>query len=185
MEISEITEAIKGLGEFSGPVVAALIAGVISCVLTILAKDQKTSEFRQAWIDGLRADIAEFVGINAAMVSILKLRKAKGENTDSYLLQRHEDFTSLEVLLSKIMLRLNPKEHVKVIGLLERFVDGKSESPDELEALLNDLIQSVQKILKQEWKRVKRGEFSYIALKWGSMVIVVVLLVVIGLYVYG
>ena len=42
-----------------GTICAALIAGLISFVVTVLAKDQKISEFRQAWIDALRSDAAE------------------------------------------------------------------------------------------------------------------------------
>jgi hypothetical protein len=42
--------------------VAAIIAGTIAFLSTILAKEQKTSEFRQNWIDALREDIADFVG---------------------------------------------------------------------------------------------------------------------------
>jgi hypothetical protein len=41
-------------------VVAALITAVISFVNLTLSKEQKTSEFRQAWIDGLRGDLAIF-----------------------------------------------------------------------------------------------------------------------------
>ncbi|HKE96605.1 MAG TPA: hypothetical protein VKB34_20010, partial [Povalibacter sp.] len=41
-------------------VVASLIAGVFSFVNLTLNKEQKTSEFRQAWIDALRADLSAF-----------------------------------------------------------------------------------------------------------------------------
>jgi hypothetical protein len=41
-------------------VVAALITAIISFVNLTLSKEQKTSEFRQAWIDGLRGDLAIF-----------------------------------------------------------------------------------------------------------------------------
>lgn len=37
-----------------GGVVTALVAGAFSFVNLTLNKEQKTSEFRQAWIDGLR-----------------------------------------------------------------------------------------------------------------------------------
>jgi len=42
-------------------VVAAVIAGLISVVALTLTKEQKTSEFRQAWIDGLRSDLADYL----------------------------------------------------------------------------------------------------------------------------
>ena len=41
-------------------VVAALITALIAYINLTLSKEQKTSEFRQAWIDGLRNDLAAF-----------------------------------------------------------------------------------------------------------------------------
>lgn|SRR6266446_644807 len=54
-----------------GAVMAAIIAAGISFLVTVLAKEQKTSEFRQAWIDALRKDLSEFIATvdNAEFVS--------------------------------------------------------------------------------------------------------------------
>src|SRR5450759_2566061 len=41
-------------------IIAALIAAAFSFVNLTLTKEQKTSEFRQAWIDALRQDLATF-----------------------------------------------------------------------------------------------------------------------------
>ena len=41
-----------------GAIAAALIAGLISLLGLIISKEQKTSEFRQAWIDGLRSELS-------------------------------------------------------------------------------------------------------------------------------
>ncbi len=41
-------------------IAAAFIAGAVSFIVTVLSKEQKTSEFRQAWIDALREDLAIF-----------------------------------------------------------------------------------------------------------------------------
>jgi hypothetical protein len=54
-----------------GAVVAALIAGTVSLLGLIISKEQKTSEFRQAWIDALRCDLSAFLTqINAIHDSI-------------------------------------------------------------------------------------------------------------------
>lgn len=42
-------------------VVASLITGTIALVNLTLSKEQKVSEFRQPWIDGLRDDLSKFV----------------------------------------------------------------------------------------------------------------------------
>ena len=52
-----------------GAVVAALIAGTVSLLGLIISKEQKTSEFRQAWIDALRNDL--ITARIAGVVSVL------------------------------------------------------------------------------------------------------------------
>ena len=44
-----------------GAVVAALIAAIVSLLGLIISKEQKTSEFRQAWIDALRSDLTHLI----------------------------------------------------------------------------------------------------------------------------
>jgi hypothetical protein len=41
--------------------VVAWVAGAFSLLGLLISKEQKVSEFRQAWIDALRADIAALV----------------------------------------------------------------------------------------------------------------------------
>jgi hypothetical protein len=42
-------------------ILAALITSSLALLGLTLGKDSKVSEFRQQWIDGLRADVAEFL----------------------------------------------------------------------------------------------------------------------------
>jgi hypothetical protein len=44
-----------------GAIAAALIAGLLTFLGLIVAKENKTSEFRQAWIDSLRLDFAKLI----------------------------------------------------------------------------------------------------------------------------
>jgi hypothetical protein len=46
-----------------GPIVAAVIAGAVAFLASVFSKEQKTSEFRQAWIDSLRNDLSELISI--------------------------------------------------------------------------------------------------------------------------
>lgn len=164
--------SFDGLWSLPGPVVAALIAGFISFVVTVLAKDQKTSEFRQAWIDGLRADVSEFSGAAFAMASVLRAKKSRGEDLARYILDRHDDFAKMEGLTTKIHLRLNPKEHIKIISLLKRFSDGTGKTTEELDKVVAEIVNAVHGELGSEWRRVKRGEPSFRILKWLSFCVV-------------
>ena len=61
-----------------GAITAALITGFLSLLGLIISKEQKTSEFRQQWIDALRQELAEFLGyaeITATLRSMLELDK--------------------------------------------------------------------------------------------------------------
>lgn len=42
-----------------GAVLAAFLTGTVSFISLINSKEQKTSEFRQSWVDNLRNDIAD------------------------------------------------------------------------------------------------------------------------------
>lgn len=41
-----------------GATIAAIVAALVALLGLIISKEQKVSEFRQQWIDALRADIA-------------------------------------------------------------------------------------------------------------------------------
>jgi len=44
-----------------GPIIAAIIGAVVTLASLIISKESKLSEFRQAWIDSLRQEIADFL----------------------------------------------------------------------------------------------------------------------------
>ncbi len=47
--------------EIAGTIIAAVIAAVISLLGLIISKENKVSEFRQAWIDSLREEVAAII----------------------------------------------------------------------------------------------------------------------------
>ncbi|WP_085678209.1 MULTISPECIES: hypothetical protein [unclassified Pseudomonas] len=148
-----------------------LIAGIVSLVVTILSKDQKTSEFRQAWIDGLRDDVSNLVGHLEVIETVVGIVREKNESEiNEFLIARHEQFQGMEMLVFRIRLRLNPAEHTKLIGLLSNLEDV----PDNgMQAHAELITIEAQNILKNEWERVKRGEPSFVWLKriskWGVL----------------
>ncbi|MGV3742883.1 MAG: hypothetical protein ACO1NO_11300 [Burkholderiaceae bacterium] len=59
-------------------VLVALIAAAASLVATTLSKEQKVSEFRQAWIDGLRSELATFLSSARAFARAMEARDRHG-----------------------------------------------------------------------------------------------------------
>lgn len=162
--------------------VAALITGSIAMVTLILGKEQKTSEFRQAWIDGLRDDLSSYFASSRTMIRALQEDahfKKKAEKEKS---QKSERITELKniselrtgVALSSyaIKLRLNSLEsdHKKLEELMAKAVDevGGLTRKECSEAEVQQALDAVEfaasharKILKFEWERVKEGEERY------------------------
>jgi hypothetical protein len=162
-----------------GTVFAAMVAGLISFVVTILTKEQKTSEFRQTWIDALRQELSDFVAtrIPIADIATLKLKQGKteAEVRDFMLNECQSEVKQLLGLRLRILLRLNPDEHTTLINLIEKVYSygPACDQPhildmDKLEA---EFVAESQRVLKKEWKRVKRGELTFFLTKWFSFAI--------------
>lgn len=152
-----------------GVVSAAVIAGVISLVVAILTKDQKTSEFRLAWIDSLRNDVADLIGRFQAIVDLVD----DSNSSEDVITEKHDEFVKMEILISRIKLRLNPSEHAEILTTLERLHAENDDTKADIEKQLPVLVDQVRSVLKSEWDRVKVGEFSFRALKWVSSCVVI------------
>jgi hypothetical protein len=167
----------------------AFVAGGFSLLGLIIAKEQKISEFRQAWIDALRSDLAMYV---AKVTSI----KAYIDNTDPFdplkLLQEYRNqYDDLNQAAFRIKLRVNSTESesqaiLESMTILEKKLNGSSmeikDASSEMSAALNRLEIDAPVLLKKEWKRVKRGERTYRIARWAAIVFTVLLIVfVIGI----
>jgi len=157
-------------------VVAAFITAFISFVNMTLSKEQKTSEFRQAWIDGLRGDLAIFFSSARALCRTMEENR-NIENSSEDI--RNFIFTKEKIgemrlnavdSLYRIKLRLNNKEgeHIKLNQLLESAIAIQNQinvenGKDYFEALAAIELAAIksQDILKIEWQRVKQGENTF------------------------
>lgn len=156
-------------------VVASLIAAAVAFVNLTLTKELKTSEFRQAWIDALREDLAKFLGAARAFARAVEVVHTFGpEYKDKVPLLISDDKISelryqAAETLSRIRLRLNPEEpeHEELLRLLIKAVRIQNETlanggsvQTALDAVdaANDYARPV---LKKEWKRVKAGELPF------------------------
>ena len=90
-----------------GAVGAAVVAGLVSVLGLIISKEQKVSEFRQAWIDELRKCLISYLVNITAIGDVLRLKTA-GSSTDV------KDLTALYKALNEanhgIALRVNENE---------------------------------------------------------------------------
>ena len=169
--------------------VAALIGGAVSFVSLTLTKELKTSEFRQAWIDGLRNELAAFFGAARAFARAVEVTHVFGPDYREkvVLLFTDEKVSDLRYqaaeTFSKIKLRLNPDEaeHIELLRLLRRAIDEqndmlarKSDAAATLKAI-ETANEYARPVLKKEWQRVKEGELPFrIARNWVAPAIVVI-----------
>jgi hypothetical protein len=150
-----------------GAILAAVIAGLISLVGLVVSKEQKTSEFRQAWIDALRNEISALISHANAIHGAYFVHSAP--TADAWKDMRM-DFVGINEAAAKIRLRLNPGEEpsraiLHTIETLEEIMaPGKKINHHELNIL--------EKRLKKEWIRVKKGEITYRIAKIMAIVIV-------------
>lgn len=156
-----------------GAVLAALIAGFFSFVSLVSSKENKISEFRLGWIDGLRDDVARFT---SGLTELVRLNSRQSEITVAEWLELGaQPYRDAREALSRIQLRLNP-DHVanKADGLdaklMTAVVNARKEfnkaADDEIS--YGDVIDHVDAVrsaaaplLKEQWERVKKGEATY------------------------
>ncbi|UFS77622.1 hypothetical protein LPB73_09685 [Tardiphaga sp. 37S4] len=147
-----------------GAMVAALIAATVSLLGLIISKEQKTSEFRQAWIDALRSDLTAFL---TQINTICDATKVKYSDHA----EKVETLRPLYVLLNtstfNILLRINPQEaHCKkLLTAMECFnaltSDESKLTAENIRSVEADFLLAAQALLKSEWRRVKSGEWTF------------------------
>ncbi len=162
----------------TGPILAALIAGVISLLGLIISKEQKVSDFRQAWIDALRAEIAAVI-THANAIYGAHLAKFPGE-AETWRNCR-EDFVAINEAWAKIRLRLNPNEESSraILRALKEheslFAPGVVPDDAKLDAEGEKLLESTRVVLKQEWLRVRHGEPVFRIAKFVALLVIAAL----------
>lgn len=167
-----------------GAVGAAAIAGLVSMLGLIIGKEQKVSEFRQAWIDDLRKClVAYLVQINA--ISHVLRSQVGSEAGRSALLQAYK---TLNEASHGIALRVNYSEPASkaLLAAMSKFEDlSKSNEnlvPKNIAELEIEFIEASRRLLKAEWNAVKRGEKTYV---WTKRMVWCVIVLMIGLLLFS
>lgn len=160
-------------------VVAAFIAASISFVNLTLNKEQKTSEFRQNWIDGLREDLSSFFACARAFARASEEHMTLGSAKDNagYLAITPEKVSEIRYQVAetryRIQLRLNldESEHKELLRLMhaateaqQKVLQGQGSTAGTLKAI-EAAADYAPQVLKSEWERVKRGEFAFRAVR--------------------
>lgn len=172
----------------AGAVLAALITSSISFVNLVISKDQKTSDFRQSWIDALRDDLSKMIGhiFNISAVVdyyIWKYKDDKDKAMEEVVKVAGPNIALVSELYHRIILRLNPKDDKDLVEAVTALYDMlsvietnmiKQEEIDKTSARITELSH---KLLKKEWKRVKRGEWAFAITKYGSLLLAIFFLV--------
>ncbi|WP_323156883.1 hypothetical protein [Pseudomonas rhodesiae] len=162
-----------------GAIVAALLAGFFSYVNLVSAKENKVSEFRLAWTDGLREEVASFTSAIQVLAkheeTFMDLRQYKWPDVSEYDLEvkwiekSELLFSKCIENMSKIHLRLNPEHIKKPDGLESKLMNALKLSRD----CFNDgdyagaldgcaaIRNTAAPLLKQTWETVKLGELGY------------------------
>jgi hypothetical protein len=151
--------------------IAAMAGAAVAIIGVVVAKDTKVSDFRQAWIDALRDDVARLCSLAAAS---LRERKAPKMDLDKVRIIADE-FTHL---LNRVRLRLDLKQGKKkkhgeelneaIVALLKVCTDDAA-SFDQLEEALNRVSKSAAVVLDTAWRRVKRGETRFLWVLWSAV----------------
>jgi hypothetical protein len=157
-----------------GTVAAALVAGGIARANLIASKETKVSEFRQAWINALRDDLA------ALFSNVRTLTRALEEHRQPAT-ARNVEFGIDKAKITevrhgaaethhRIRLRLNAgqPDHKELLRLLTEMMTAQQVYFGKYEADVDQAIAAVEaaalyasEVLKTEWETVKLGETAY------------------------
>jgi hypothetical protein len=156
------------------PVVVSIIGLLIAVTTAVIAKEQKVSEFRQAWINDLRNECAEYFCLAADVIPLKEnvqyLKERKSSTSEKNLLSTYDEQIEVRrrmyILFNRISLKLNPEKDRLYLNKLKKllsFNDGDvSLSIDQSIELLHNVIGDTHQILKTEWERVKIGEARFV-----------------------
>jgi len=147
----------------------------------IISKETKVSEFRQAWIDALRQDVA--ILLAKAVCMYVEANPLEGTPTEEWRARMASNLLGVNEASFRIRLRLNPREAesravLKTLGEHQALFDRRVR-PDkqEFDGLVARLVDEVQLILKTEWDRVRSGEPVYRIARWLALIAALVLVI--------
>ncbi len=149
-------------------IAVAIIAGAFSFLGLVLSKEQKVSELRQAWIDGLREDLAAHISAVFAVKYLREVYEYERDEPSQVDIAKaiSEPHTTAAATFHRILLRLNPDDkniaQKELITELKKMRDCFIAANYDSACTFAPAIQEQGRlVLKAEWERVKRGELTF------------------------
>jgi len=167
-----------------GAVGAAIIAGLVSIIGLIIGKEQKVSEFRQIWIDDLRKCLIVYIANVNAISDALRVKKSDEKFDNSTLLQSYQSLNEANIGIS-LRINANEKPAQELLKAMTEFEDlfkkNSDITPENIRNVEDKFIATSRELLKFEWKRVKRGEGTFI---WTKRILSVLLSIMFLILLY-
>jgi len=155
-------------------ILAALIAGGIARANLVASKENKVSEFRQAWVDELRKDLAALFSNVRTICRALQELRSDGEDKhtnfkfpQSKIIEaRHASAETYH----RIKLRLNPyqpdlqqlRKHLhEMMQVPQAYIVNEHGNGALVILWMDDSASFAEGVLKAEWETVKFGEKAY------------------------
>lgn len=160
-----------------GAIIAALITGAVSLLSLIISKESKTSDFRQAWVDALRAETTELI----SEYRLYSHRRAAGIPSSGDA----NSLLKIRASQTSIRLRMKPSEDltkaaVKVLDEMDDLLARGDWTVLGSEDVARRLEATIQPILKENWERVKSGEPWFQFTRWLVAGVIIIALAVIS-----
>jgi hypothetical protein len=146
---------------------ATAILGLIAAITAaLISRSVMISNHRQAWINGLREDLAAFfTGLDVIHFQLAMV----AENSDVSRLEEH-DTAKRNLLLAfrKILMRLNMNEslHRELEAALRSLLEVRAEGANE--ATISAAVTLARTVLKREWEVTKYGPLTPFVLQFKS-----------------
>lgn len=146
-----------------GAIGAASIGALFTLIGLVISKETKTSEFRETWIGELRQEIAKFLSSINKIVDAAQVSFENDEGKAAYLVPFYADLNEASF---QVGLRLNVEEEdsVRLLRAMRECQKVIGTLPIDYDALRKGeslTIAAGRKLLKKEWRRVKRGEITF------------------------
>jgi len=174
-------------------VLVAFVAGAFSLLNLTVSKENKVSEFRQAWIDALREDISSFVSHSQWIATQITEYLNERITYAAHLASIRDSLISMNQAATRIKLRLHQEERdPKALMLAMKAVQDALETAPENPAAISiefrenskDVEIKAALVLRNEWKVVKKGEkgyrfakrFAYVSIAVSSVMLVLLII---------
>ena len=167
-------ELVKTIYPALATLIAAFLVFVYSFVNILVSKDQKTTEFRQNWIDSIREEIAQVVASAGFIASQAERFQNEENGNDKFHESCKSQFHEMSAHFHRIQLRLNPdgkieKNILSKLLEIENALHSGDRTVESIAIMSDDLIKLAQSFLKKEWSLVKRGELGFIITKFSFL----------------